>query len=84
MSLHPRDFDPRDPRSLRLAVEHLRTIEPAKYTGIMVEAPVKAGMFKLRAPGFLKLEQIVGRTPAEVWELFDQQVDQQISYFMHR
>lgn len=82
--LHPKYFDPKDPGSLRAAVEHLRSIERVGFTTITVRVSVAAGKYKLRAPAALYLEQIEGKTPAEVWAMFDAQVDEQISYFVNR
>ena len=80
----PRDFDPRDPTALAQAVEHLRAIPDAKYVGLNVQVLVNAGRFNLDAPGFLKLDQIISRTPAQVWEALDAQIDRQIAYFERR
>jgi hypothetical protein len=83
-ALEPRYFDPRDPRSLRSAVEYLRSIEQARFTQLTVEVSVRAGKYRLRAPAALKLHEIEGKTPAEVWAMFDAKVDEQIAYFAQR
>jgi hypothetical protein len=80
--LQPRVFPP-NAHGLRQAVEHLKTLDQAPYVGVTL-ALVKAGGFKIDAPAFLKLEQIEGKTPAEVWEEFDRQIDKQIEYFERR
>jgi hypothetical protein len=79
--LEPRYFDPRDPSSLRAAVEHLRTVPDTQFVQLTVEAPVHAGPYKLRAPAAIKLHDIKGKTPAEIWAYFDKKVDDQIAYF---
>lgn len=76
--------EPRIFTNLRDAVAHLRSIEQREFTQLTVEVTVKAGNYKLRAPAVLKLDQIEGKTPAEVWELLDRQVDEQIAYFRDR
>ncbi len=73
--LHPIDFDLSDPLALRKAVECLKSIPDAKGTGISVETSVTAGPYKLRARVLLKLHDIIGKTPREVWELIDRRVD---------
>jgi hypothetical protein len=76
-------YEPKSFSTLKEAVEHLRSIEQRQFTQLTVEVSVKAGKYKLRAPAALKLDQIEGKTPAEVWELLDRQVDEQIAYFEH-
>ena len=80
----PRYFDPRDPRSLRSAVEHLRTLPRKRFIGLTVEVLVQAGGFKIQAPAALSLDQIEGKTPAQVWAIFDAEIDRQIAYFRSR
>lgn len=63
---------------LRMAVEYLRSIPDAKGNFIVAETSVRAGRFKLRAMAALRLEQIAGHTPSDVWQLFDADVDRQI------
>lgn len=77
----PCDFDPRDPLALRKAVEHLRKIPDGPFIGLVVEISVTAGTFKVNAPCFLKLDQIIGKTPSQVWALLDDQIDRQIDHF---
>ncbi len=69
---------------LRGAVEYLKTIDRDGFVGILVEVNVAAGRFKLRAPAFLRLEEIAGKKPSEVWEMLDAKVDRQIAYFEQR
>lgn len=85
MAYQPRDFDPRDPASLRAAVEHLQTIPDAKYVGLQADSEtLNVGAFKLIAPAFLKLKDILGKTPAQIWAEFDNQVERQVAYFERR
>lgn len=76
------------PGQLREAVEYLRTVPAAteawEHFGLMAEANVQAGEWKLRSMAFLSLDQIVGRTPREVWEMFDEQVDGDIEGLLRR
>lgn len=62
---------------IRQAVEHLKTLKQAKGTGLEAQTSVRAGRYWLLARPLLKLNQIIGRTPREVWELFDADVDGQ-------
>ena len=79
-----REFDPRDPRSLRAAIEHLKAMPDAKYTGLIVEAPVRPGKYRLRAPVFMKLDQIIGKTAKQIWDHCDSEIERQIRYFEMR
>ena len=80
----PREFDPRNPASLRQAVDHLRTLNQTGFVCLIAEVLVPAATFKLRASASLKLAEIIGKTPAQVWTALDQQVDQQIRYYEKR
>ena len=55
------------PGEIRAAVECLRKIpndRPEKsWVGLMAEVTVRAGRYVLRAKTFLKLNEIIGRTP---------------------
>lgn len=65
---------------MREAVEYLKTIPDTGFTGLVAIAATithEAG-FKLGAKPRLSLSQIIGKTPKEVWELFDKEVDSQI------
>ena len=72
---HPLEFDPRNPVSLRQAVDHLLTLDQTGFVCLVAEVLVPAGTFKLRAPASLKLAEIIGKTPVQVWSALDQQVD---------
>jgi hypothetical protein len=78
LCIEPKYFDPNDPQSLRTAIAYLRSIPDAKGNFVVAESSVRVGRFKLRAMAALRLDQITGRTPAEVWQLFDADVDRQI------
>jgi len=62
------------------AVDYLRTVpgadDPAMHIGLVAEAHVTAGQYKLRAIPFFRLSEIVGKTPTQVWEMFDREVDE--------
>lgn len=79
MCLTPRTFPIGE---LRRAVDYLKTISGAddprqKYIGLIAETDVPAGKFRLKARPMLRLDQIVGKKPAEVWALFDADVSEQ-------
>lgn len=65
---------------LRAAVEYLRSIPgadaPDTFVGAIADAvTVQAGPFKLKPQPMLRLSEILGKTPAQVWDLFDRMVD---------
>jgi hypothetical protein len=79
MCLKPQQFDA---GKLRQAVEYLKTVpgvddRAQKWIGLCAHAHVTAGDFKLFAKPMLKLSEILGKTPAEVWRLFDDKVTEQ-------
>jgi hypothetical protein len=82
--IEPRYFDPRDPHALRDAVRYLESIPDAEFVQLTAEAPVRAGNYKLRAPAAIKLKDLKGMTPSDVWAHFDKKVDDQIQYFTNR
>ena len=73
-TLHSVDYPPTE---LREAVEHLKTLDQRGFTGLTAETSARAGQYRLLARPFLKLDQIIGRTPRDVWEMFDADVDKQ-------
>lgn len=78
-------YEPREFSDLRAAVEHLKTLPDAKYVDLQADTvPLKIGTFRLIAPTFLKLKDVVGKTPDQVWEQLDLQVDRQVDYFAGR
>src|SRR5688572_33203982 len=74
--LTPQEFNITD---LRKAVECLRSIPGADaagtFIGLVAETKVSAGKFKLLATPMLTLPEIIGKTPAQIWEIFDGKVD---------
>src|SRR5436190_17421471 len=76
------------PGEIRAAVECLRKIpddRPGRsWIGLMAEVTVRAGRYLLRAQPFLRLIEIEGRTPREVWEVFDRKVDDGIESLVRR
>jgi len=84
MCLEPRDFSIGE---LRAAVEYLRAVpgaDTAKHVGLVaIAATVPAGNFKLDPQPMLRLPEILGRTPAEVWKAFDADIDKQRSGLTH-
>ena len=76
--LHSVEFEPGELRAIP-------DDRPDKsWIGLMAEVTVPAGRYVLRAQPFLKLNQIVGRTPREVWEIFDKKVDDGIESLERR
>jgi hypothetical protein len=67
----PMEFDP---QYLRRAVTYMKQIPGAM---LLAETVVKVAGFTLIAKPCLSLEQIRGKTPREVWCLFDEDVDEQ-------
>ena len=60
---------------LREAVEHLRTVPQTGYTGLQATTSYKDDVIFLLAQPMLQLKDIEGKTPADVWEMFDKEVD---------
>jgi len=61
---------------LREAVAYFRSIPPHDLTYLSaVGKPVKAGDFSLGPQPYIRLDQIAGRTPRDIWKEFDRQVD---------
>jgi len=82
MCYHAKDFGL---NQLREAVEYLRTIEQTNHVGIAAIGTVAAaGRYKLIPEPMLKLSEIVGRTPTQVWDLFDQKTDEWIEGLLRR
>jgi len=61
---------------LREAVEHLKTVPQTGYTGLMAETHYKDEVVNLGPLPMLQLKDILGKSPEEVWDLFDQRVDE--------
>lgn len=60
---------------LRPAVEYLKTQPQTEFTGLIARTLTDAGPYKLLAEPMLSLDQIIGKKPSEVWDLFDAGVD---------
>jgi hypothetical protein len=60
---------------MREAVEYLKTQPQTEFTGLQATTSTTAGPYKLLAQPILPLDQIIGKTPAEVWDAFDAGVD---------
>jgi len=60
---------------LREAVEYLRSQPQTPHTGLIARTNTNAGRYKLSAEPMLLLDQILGKTPSEVWAAFDLEVD---------
>lgn len=82
--LEPRRF-PLD--RMRDAVDHLKSLPPhdERFIGLSAIADsVPAGQVVLGPKPMLGLSKIIGRTPAEVWELFDKQIDESVASMKRR
>lgn len=53
----------------------VKSIRQGKFTGLMAETSTTAGYYRLRARVLLPLTEIEGKTPRQVWQLFDDKVD---------
>jgi hypothetical protein len=56
---------------LREAVERLKREPQTGYTGLAATTHVMVGKYPYECKPMLQLADIVGKTPAEVWDLFD-------------
>lgn len=61
---------------LREAVEYLKTVPETGYTGLMAETHYKDEVVNLGPQPMLQLKDILGKSPEEVWKMFDQRVDE--------
>lgn len=60
---------------MREAVDRLRLEPETPFIGLQASVTVRAGDLVLLAEPVLPLSRIEGRTPAEVWSIFDSLVD---------
>jgi len=60
---------------MREAVEYLKTQPQTEFTGLQARTSTTAGPYKLQAEPRLPLDKILGKTPAQVWDMFDAEVD---------
>jgi len=70
-------YDMRDftVHELRPAVDYLRLQPQTGFTGLVARCHTSAGLYKLLAEPMLQLREILGKTPNQVWEMFDEGVD---------
>ena len=72
---------------MREAVEYLKGQQPqSEWVGLTAVTHYKSKeyRFRLEAKPMLTLDQIIGRTPKELWELYDAEVTRQVKYFEGR
>lgn len=70
---------------LRAAVEYLRTVEQTPHVGLAAIGTITpAGAYKIIPEPMLSLSEITGRTPVEVWDLFDRRTDEWIEGLLRR
>lgn len=71
---------------MRAAVEYLKQQPQSEYVGLsaVTNYVSKEYRFKLRAAPLINLKDIIGKTPRELWEMFDADVTRQIRYFEGR
>ena len=63
---------------LREAAEYLKTVPQTGYTGLVAVTNFKDDLINLRPEPMLQLKDILGKTPKEVWDLFDKAVDEKV------
>ncbi len=63
---------------LREAVEYLKTVPQTGYTGLQATTDYKDDVIWLEAQPMLQLSEIEGKTPKEVWDMFDRAVDEKV------
>ena len=83
MCFHGRSFGV---NHMREAVAYLKTQPQTAFTGLCATVSYKSEKytFQLGTSPMVSLEQIAGKLEAEVWEMFDRKIDDQISYFEGR
>ncbi len=82
MCYQARDFGT---NQLRQAVEYLRIIEQTNHTGLAAIGVITpAGRYKLIREPMLNLLEITGRTPSEVWDIFDRKTYDWIDGLLRR
>ncbi len=71
---------------MREAVAYLREQPESDYIGLsaITNYHSKEFGFRLKASPMITLKNITGRTPNQLWEMFDADVTQQIKYFEGR
>ena len=71
---------------MREAVAFLREQPQSEYVGLsaITNYHSKEFGFRLQASPMITLKTIIGRTPKQLWEMFDADVTSQIKYFEGR
>lgn len=72
---------------MREAVEYLKKQQPqSEWVGLtaVTHYESKECSFQLKASPLIHLNDILGRTPRELWEMFDAEVTRQVKYFEGR
>lgn len=67
---------------MREAVAYLKEQPQNEYVGLsaMTNYHSREFGFRLRATPMINLKKIIGRTPKQLWEMFDAEVTSQIKY----
>ena len=71
---------------MREAVAYLKQQPQSEYVGLSATTHYQSEefSFRLKAAPMITLKNIIGRTPKEIWEMFDTEVTRQVKYFEHR
>ena len=71
---------------MREAVEYLKQQPQTEFVGLSAITHYKSEKyrFQLKASPLIHLNDILGRTPRELWEMFDADVTQKVKYFEGR
>ena len=64
--------------------EYLKLQEQTGFTVPVAETHVRMERFQFLAQPMLELKKIQGKTPQQVWAMFDADVDRQVFYFNKR
>lgn len=72
------------PNQMRQAVEYLRTQPQGRFVGLSAYVSVKLPQYDhwLRAAPLIHLDSIIGKTPKQVWDMFDAEVTAQIKDYV--
>ena len=62
----------------------MRLQEQTGFTGLVAETHVITERFQLLAQPMIELKRIEGRTPRQVWAMFDTDVDRQVFDLVER
>jgi hypothetical protein len=71
---------------MRDAVAYLKEQPQSEYVGLsaITHYHSREFGFRLKASPMINLKNITGRTPKQLWEMFDADVTRQVKYFEHR